>query len=79
MKLEGVTRRVAVRRLGRIASLSELRIVEIAEGVKGGVMIRRESLVVCARRVVAQVERRGRGEGLLGGGDVPSVGTELRE
>lgn len=79
MKVDGVRRRVAVRRLGRMASLSEVRRVEMAEGVKGGVIIRRESLVICARRVAAQVERSGRGEGLFGGGTVPSAGTELRE
>lgn len=80
MKLPGVRRRVAVRRLGRIASLREVMMVEIAEGVNGGVMIKRESLVVCARRVVAQVARRGRGEGLVGGGSAVASGeTESRE
>lgn len=65
VKLEGVRRRVAVRRLGRIASLREVSIVEIAEGVSGGVIRRRESLVVCARKVAAQVERSGRGRDCL--------------
>ncbi len=71
VKVDGVRRSAAVRRLGRIASLRELRILEMAVGVKGGVIIRSESLVVCARRVVAQVERRESGEGLLGGGVLP--------
>lgn len=79
MKVEGLRRRIAVRRLGRIASLREARMVEIAEGVKGGVITRRESLVICARSLTAQVERSGRGEGVLGGGAVPSEGVELRE
>ena len=79
VKVVGVRRRVAVRRLGRIASLREVRRVEMADGVNGGVIMRRESLVICARRVVAHVERSGSGEGLFGGGVVPSAGTELRE
>ncbi len=79
MKFEGVRRRVAVRRLGRIASLMEVRIVQMADEVKGGVIISSDSLVVCARRVAAQVERRGTGEGLSLGGVVPSGGRELRE
>ena len=62
-----------------MASLKELRMLEMAVGVKGGVIVRRESLVVCARRLAAQVDRRGSGEGLSGGGVVPSGGRELRE
>jgi hypothetical protein len=79
VKCDGVRRRLALRRLGRIVSLMEMRIVQMADGVKGGVIVRSESLVVCARRVAVQVERRGRGEGLSGVGTAPSGGRELRE
>ena len=59
-------------RVGRTESFRAARTGAMARGVKGGVRARRESLVVCDFRWVAEAERRGRGRGdggvAVGGG-----------
>jgi hypothetical protein len=75
----GDNRRTPVSKLGRTASLKEVRMVETAEGEKGGVMVRSDSLVVCARRVTALTARSGSGEGEFSGGAAPSRLIELTE
>lgn len=71
MNERGIMRWVAVRREGRMESLRAVMRGIMALGVKGAVSVRRESLVDCDLRVLAEAERRGSGEGvdlLVGGG-----------
>jgi hypothetical protein len=57
-------RRAAVSKDGRIEELSVERILEAADGVNGGVRVRRESLVDCAFKEAVEVDRRVSGDGV---------------
>jgi hypothetical protein len=49
---------------GRTEELRVDRTVETAEGVNGGVRVKRESFVECAFKEAADADRRGRGNGV---------------
>lgn len=56
---------------GRTEELRADRTEESAEGVNGSVKVKRESLVECALKEVAEADRRGKGE------SVELVGSSL--
>ena len=60
MYASGVTSSAAVMSEGRTESVKAERTVQIADCVKGGVIVRRESFVVCDFRAVEEFERRDR-------------------
>jgi hypothetical protein len=57
-------RRAAVSKDGRTEELSVERILETADGVNGGVRVRRESLVDWAFKEAVEVDRRASGDGV---------------
>lgn len=62
MYWSGFVRRVAVTSDGRTEVLMSDRTVIMADGVNGAFMDRRESLVVCDFRALAEADRRGSGD-----------------
>ena len=56
--------RAAVSKDGRTEELRAERILETADGVNGGVRVRRESLVDCAFKEAVDADRRANGDGV---------------
>jgi hypothetical protein len=67
VNLSGTQSKAAVISEGSAEVFSSLRTLVRALGVKGGVMVNRESLVTWDFVVRAEARRRGRGEGSAGG------------